>query len=366
MKPKLLLLCLLFTARPVFADIVLSTSINYSYNLVRKDAQVLPELGKKDILSATTDLSALRIAHVRRWVYRYMTQYSGAVTRASHNARYYRTFVEDIFSTYPDFPQILSDLPILESSYHPKAVSHAGAAGLWQFMPQTARGLQMSINRWSDERYNLITSTESAIAHLSYLYNRHHSWELALAAYNCGSGRVDRAVQKYPDATYWELIDRGALPRETQTYVQKFAALAIINRNRELFGFPETTHTSYNTRRVTLKYPVAISDLSHYSGVPESVLYFLNPQLKRKSTPLILKDYSILIPADSVATFTKNEEKLYTLRFNCIKQHTVQKGEYLGKIAKKYNVPMRYIISINILKKPYTLYPGATLYIPVM
>ncbi len=224
----------------------------------------------------------------------------------------------------------------------------------------------MEIDIWRDERRNLITSTQSAITHLSYLYERHGSWELALAAYNCGSGRVDNAVQTHPGADYWDLVDRGALPAETSTYVQKFSALSIINRNRGLFGFEKPRYKSYRMRYVTLKYPVAINDLSRYSGVQTSSIYFFNPQLKRGSTPLVQKNYSVLIPAENAEILAQNEEKLYKLRFNCIKRHTVKKGEYLGKIAKKYNVPMKYIISINTLKKPYTLYPGSTLYIPIL
>lgn len=352
--------------QPALCDIVLSTSVQYSYGLLHKDAVELPPLDNKDIIQSTADLSALRIPHVRLWVYNYTTRYRAAVTRASENARYYRAFVQDVFASHSEFPEILTDLPILESSYNPKAVSHAGAAGLWQFMPQTAQGLDMAIGRWSDERRNLILSTESAIAHLSYLHERHGSWELALAAYNCGSGRVDNAVQRYPDASYWELVNQSALPNETLTYVQKFSALSIINRNRTLFGFEEEKYNSYKMRYITLKYPVAIRDLANYSGVNESTIYFFNPQLKRASTPLVEKNYSLLIPAENAVLLEKNEEKLYKLRFNCIKQHKVQKGDYLGKIAKTYNVPMKYIISINALKKPYTLYPGSTLYIPIL
>ncbi|MFW6366764.1 MAG: LysM peptidoglycan-binding domain-containing protein, partial [Spirochaetota bacterium] len=130
--------------------------------------------------------------------------------------------------------------------------------------------------------------------------------------------------------------------------------------------FHESEYDSYRMRFITLKYPVSIRDLAVCSEVPESVIYFFNPQLTRQSTPLIVKNYSILIPAENADILRQNEEKLYKLRFNCIKTHTVRKGEYLGKIARQYNVPMKYIIAINTLRKPYTLYPGSTLYIPIL
>jgi membrane-bound lytic murein transglycosylase D len=366
MKKITLVLLFLGITHSLLSDIIHSVSVQHNYGLIKKDSTLIPELGKKDILESTEDLSALRIPHVREWVYNYLMKYPSAVSRASRNAKYYRAFVMDVFSSNPAFPQILSDLPILESSYNPKARSHAGAVGLWQFMPQTARGLNMSIDSWSDERQNLIISTQSAILHLQHLKQRHGQWEMALAAYNCGSGRVDTAVKKYPGATYWDLVDMKALPDETLTYVQKFSALSIINSNRELFGLEEQTYNSYKMKYVELKYPVALKDLAQYSGTNIDVIRFFNPQLRKSTTPLLQKNYSVLLPAMNAATLSRNENKLYSLRFNVIKKHKVKKGEYLGKIAEKYNVPMQYIIAINTLKKPYKLYPGKTLYIPVL
>ncbi len=88
------------------ADIILSTSIQYTYNLVQTEAVPIPPIENKDILAATSDLSALRIPHVRLWVYKYITVYPSAVTRSSENATYYRAFVQDVFKRNPGFPEI--------------------------------------------------------------------------------------------------------------------------------------------------------------------------------------------------------------------------------------------------------------------
>lgn len=362
--------CILFCASPqIFADPALSFSAN-SQTLNRKVPlaiqRKIPQNKKNNLCNGIRDLSVLHIPQVREWVYRFINGRPSVLTYSAVNSDYYRSLVVDTFKECSDLPLALTDLPVIESSYDPYARSRAGALGLWQFMPETGRGIGLDIDPWQDQRRNIILSTQAAAKHLEFLYSKYQSWELSLAAYNCGSGRIDRIMKENPGVDYWDLVESGKLPVETSHYVQKFAAASCILQHTHLFGFRKRNYTPSGITLFTFTYPVSIYSLSQKSGIPESVLYFLNPQLKRSTTPLTQKNYQLVIPKEYVNIIKEKEESLYTMRYKLLKRHVVRKGEYLGKIAKNYNVAMQHIIKINNLQKPYRLYPGNTIYIPVM
>ena len=138
-------------------------------------------------------------------------------------------------------PASLAFLPIVESWYNPRAVSWVGAAGLWQFMPPTARGMGMKVDRIVDERRDPYRSTPLALAYLSDLHEQFDSWFLALAAYNGGPGRMDRILRRYGqgevthDGLFMEVLEQ--LPRETRNFVPRFLAAATIGRDPAAYGF---------------------------------------------------------------------------------------------------------------------------------
>jgi membrane-bound lytic murein transglycosylase D len=365
-KKFCLLMLIVFIPVCATADIVLSALLKIETGEQQGLKAALPKPENRDILKSIEDLSALRIPAVRDWVYYYATRGRSYFIASVKNSQLYRPIIEEvILYDYPDMPLVIADLPILESSYTPYAVSRAGAVGLWQFMPKTAQMLDLSINTWEDGRRSLIPSTHAALKHLNHLYRHHHSWELALAAYNCGSSRVNRAVSLYPELSYWELVETGVLPVETSLYVQKYAALSLLYRHSRLYGLPSNPEEIIEVSNFDLKKPVSITHVANTVGIPESIIYLLNPQLKMKTTPLIESGYSLLIPVNYSETFYRKEDSLYTIPFSRVKTHKVSSGEYLSKIAKKYNIPMQQLIKLNNLKKPYLLKPGNKLLIPI-
>ena len=143
----------------------------------------------------------------------------------------------------PDLKQLLHDrglptelayLPLIESGYNPKAESKRNAVGLWQFIEPTAKTYGLRVDFWVDERLSVRKSTEAASDYLSFLYDRFGSWELALAAYNCGEGRVDRAIKRSGSRDFWKLA--RYLPKETRNYVPKFYAALLIARDPDRYG----------------------------------------------------------------------------------------------------------------------------------
>jgi membrane-bound lytic murein transglycosylase D len=127
-------------------------------------------------------------------------------------------------------------MALIESGFRPDPTSHAGARGLWQFMPATARQYGLRVDGDVDERTDPDKATPAAARYLNYLHDRFGDWTLAVAAYNCGEGRVERLMRKHDARTFWQLVEAGALPRETERYVPSIIAATIISRDPRAHG----------------------------------------------------------------------------------------------------------------------------------
>lgn len=143
------------------------------------------------------------------------------------NGRKYAPMILDALES-EGLPDRLLYLAMLESSLRPDAVSPAGATGIWQFMPATAREMGLRVSAEFDERRDPVASTRAAARYLSYLYDQMGDWALAAAAYNGGMGRVRRALERTGAKTYWDLVEQNALPDETMAYVPKIMAISIL------------------------------------------------------------------------------------------------------------------------------------------
>ena len=136
-------------------------------------------------------------------------------------------------------PEDLAYMALVESGFRPDPTSHAGAKGLWQFMPETAKRFGLKVGGGVDERTDPVKSTRAAAQYLKTLHAMFGDWPLAVAAYNCGEGRVQKALKKSGSSTYWELVEKKALPVETQRYVPSIVAATIISRDLTGYGLSE-------------------------------------------------------------------------------------------------------------------------------
>jgi membrane-bound lytic murein transglycosylase D len=132
----------------------------------------------------------------------------------------FRQILEDA-----DLPPSLALLPVIESGFRPRARGPRDSVGLWQFQAPTARRFGLIVNRRRDDRLNPDLATRAAARYLKYLHRHYRDWPLALAAYNCGEGRVDRALRRRPGATFWDLAEHHGLPRISRAYVPRFLAV---------------------------------------------------------------------------------------------------------------------------------------------
>lgn len=192
-------------------------------------------------------------------------------------------------------PAELAYLPLIESGYRTLAVSPAGAAGPWQFIPATGRRYGLRIDALVDERRDPIKSTHAASAYLKDLHEMFGDWELSLAAYNSGEYRVARILSQNKDVEdFWDMRDGGLLPRETSAYVPRFLAAVQIAKAPEIYGFETPTHTPEPYEMVDVDRQVSLRAAANLCGVSADELAELNPALRVGITP---SGYSLRVPA---------------------------------------------------------------------
>jgi membrane-bound lytic murein transglycosylase D len=195
-------------------------------------------------------------------------------------------------------PAELALIPFIESEFNPNDHSNKGALGLWQLMPGTARELGVKVHDGYDGRRNVIASTNAALAYFNDLGNNFNgNWYLAIAAYNCGQGKVESATRRLGTSNYWNL----PLPTETKYYVPKLLAVAEIVKNPEKYGveLPPIDNEPY-FKQVEVSKPVTLTNVAKTSGVDIKTLHTLNPDLKRTGTVVAQKNgaRTLLVPVN--------------------------------------------------------------------
>lgn len=242
-------------------------------------------------------------------------------------------------------PQELIHLAQAESGFMPRAVSRKAATGMWQFMASRAREYGLARNAYSDERLDPEKATRAAAKHLRDLHAQFGDWYLALAAYNCGPGCVERAVARTGYADFWELRARGVLPKETQNYVPAILALTIISKNLRDYGIDEIEYDSsidYDTIDITA--PTNLALVADVADSSVSELRELNPALLK---PIAPAGYALHVPKGTAPTVMAALEDIPPTQRISWRMHRVESGETLAAIAKRYNTPLSAIESAN-------------------
>jgi membrane-bound lytic murein transglycosylase D len=275
-------------------------------------------------------------------------------------------------------------LPVIESALNPQAHSRAGAAGLWQFMPSTGRLYGLEINSLVDERMDPIKSTEAACLFLKSLYNMFGDWTLALAAYNCGPGNVNKAIHRADGKKdFWSIYP--FLPAETRGYVPIFIAAAYSINYADLHGIcPEAIEMTENTDTIQTNVRQHLLQISEILGIELDELRRLNPQYAKDVIPGG-KTYSLCLPADRVTDYIDQQEVILGYRadelinnrraeidlaqqtglsggysVNGVTYYKIKNGDTLGGIAKKFHCSVSQIKSWNGLKSD-NIRAGSTL-----
>lgn len=284
-------------------------------------------------------------------------------------SKFYFPMFEAAFDRH-DVPLEMKYLAIVESALNPRAKSRVGATGLWQFMYSTGKAYDLEVSSYVDERMDPIASTEAAAKYLRRLYTMFDDWDLALAAYNSGLGNVSKAIRRSGGETnYWKL--RRYLSRETAGYVPSFQAMLYIYEYADEHGFepqrPRSTY--YGTDTIQVKQLITLDQIAKVTQTNRELLEFLNPSYKLGIIPFEKnKSYYVRLPYEKSGLFVTNEDDIYGFTENLIAKagteesqpetnkaetkidYYVKSGDYLGRIAEKYDVGVSQIKDWNNLR----------------
>lgn len=284
----------------------------------------------------------------------------------------YFPIIEDYLRKH-GLPEDLKYLPIVESALEARAVSHAGAVGLWQFMSETGRYYGLEITNQVDERCDPYRSTEAAMDYLSVLYDRFQDWELAIAAYNSGGGRVSRAIKRARSKDFWRV--KRYLPRETANYVPAFVAATYLLKHYEAHDLQPRIPSldAQLNRRIMLKRPFSFYEIAQISGATLEAIEFLNPAYTQSYIPAsAYRPRSLVLPQRNMiplqafleAEKTEQEKQAAFARapvFISQSENRIQnayteelfllrRGESLDALAERLEIPVLQIMAWNKLE----------------
>ena len=245
----------------------------------------------------------------RKYIQMYSNKMKNSVSVMLGASNFYNPIFEDALERY-GLPLELRYLPVIESALRPSATSRVGAAGLWQFMIATGKRYGLEVNTLVDERRDPIKSSEAAAHYLSDLYNMFGDWGLAIAAYNCGEGNVQKAILRSGNqegADFWTVYNR--LPRETRGYVPAFiAATYIMNYYCEHGITPREASLPAESDTIIVQKEVKFSQIAARCNVTIEELRAINPQYRKDIVPA---NYTLRLPAGSVEDFILSEDSIY-------------------------------------------------------
>jgi membrane-bound lytic murein transglycosylase D len=262
-------------------------------------------------------------------------------------------------------PLDLAYVPLIESAFKPNAVSRAKAKGVWQFMPGTALENGLKQDWYIDERADIEKATRAAAKYLKTLHKMFGDWHLALASYNGGPGRVQRAIKRSGRDDFWKLTATTKyLPRETRNYVPLILAAVIVARNPAQYGLNANPLELPVFERVWLPAAVDLRRIAEWTGTPAQVIQDLNPELRRWTTPIRSTDYELKVPEGTAELIMVKLAETPIEELVSLSHHTVKKGENLLSIAKKFKVSRTDLAEANYLSAKAPLNAGQQLIIP--
>ncbi len=323
---------------------------------------------------------------IKQYIVAYTTKRKATMEKMISLSRYYFPMFEEVLDR-EEMPLELRMLPIVESALNPTARSRVGATGLWQFMFATGRQFGLEVSTMTDQRQDPVLATNAACKYLKSLYGIYNDWTLALAAYNCGPGNVNKALKRAGEgaSTYWDIYPY--LPRETRGYVPAFIGATyayVYYREHNLVPNTNIEIPIIATDTVMITKTTHFNQIASTIDLPIEVIRNLNPMFKKDIVPAIDgKSYPLVIPASQVPSYMDNYDVIaskdstylgtYINPSNLKKAATastssttyrIKSGDTLGAIARKHGVTTLRLAQFNGMKTTTTLRIGRVLQIP--
>jgi membrane-bound lytic murein transglycosylase D len=281
------------------------------------------------------------------------------------NGSKYLPMIQKIF-TAQGLPLDLAYVPLVESAFRPEAISRASAKGVWQFMRGTALENGLRHDWYIDERSNPEKATLAAANYLKTLAATFGGdWPLALASYNGGPGRVQKAIQRVGAADFWSLAARPTLlPRETREYVPMILAAIVIARNPAQYGFAFDTVEGPPFETIRLPRAVELKRVAEWTGTPVEILKALNPELRRPMTPVKVTDYALNVPVGTGIEIARRMDQANGDDLISLTHYTVKNGDTLAAVARKLHISRSDLAEANDLSASAPLKAGQELMVP--
>lgn len=304
---------------------------------------------------------------VRDYLVKYTERGKKGMGKILGLCEYYMPFFQEIFTRH-GLPQELKAMAIVESALNPTAVSWAGAAGMWQFMPSAAKGYGLHVDTYVDERLDPIKSGEAAAEFLKDMYQVFGDWNLAIASYNCGPGNIQKAIRRAGSRKFWDIWPY--LPTETRGYVPAFVGVTYAMHYRNEYGI-EPVHIEMPAQTDTFKInkKLHLKQVCDLTGISLEEIKKFNPQYKLDIIPGNEREYILRLPHKYTDAFVQHEDSVYKHKAKeyfeplTIKKaseipdpqpkitYVVKKGDCLGTIADDYkNVTVEKLKQWNNLK----------------
>lgn len=308
---------------------------------------------------------------VKKFIELYAVKKRKLTARLLGLAQIYFPLFEEQLDKY-NMPLELKYLAVIESALNPTANSRAGAKGLWQFMYGTGKVYGLKVSSYVDDRFDPYKSTKAACEHLSDLYDIYGNWSLALAAYNSGAGNVNKAIRRSGGIkNFWAI--QNYLPRETRSYVPAFIAASYVltYANEHKISPVDPGILFYEVDTVTVRNPLTFDQISEMLNVPLDEVAFLNPSFKQGVIPASGENvFKLRLRKKYIGDFINNETALYAFKtkkglerdslmaiiygsYRETELYIVKSGETIGSIAKKYQMSVTELKSLNNLRKNY-------------
>jgi len=317
-----------------------------------------------DLQETPHDIEIPQNARVLQYVQLFSGRLKGYLEDGLSRGAQYLPMIQEVFRA-EGLPLDLAYVPLIESAFKPSAVSRAKAKGIWQFMRGTGLENGLEHDWYIDERADPEKATRAAAKYLTTLHKMFGDWHLALASYNGGPGRVQRAMKRSKRDDFWKLSASSRyLPRETRDYVPLILAAIVVARNPAQYGLnviePEVTRSE----QIAIYSPTDLRKIAEWAGVSVEVIQRLNPELRRWTTPVRATDYQLTVPegtGEQVLAALSTAEPEDLVSFN---RYSVKKGETISTIAKKLKVNRTDLAEANYLTTKAKLAAGQQLIIP--
>jgi len=325
----------------------------------------LKDAVQSDPLMANHDIPIPLNARVLSYIELFQGRLHDFIEEGMKRGSKYLPMIQNVFRA-EGLPLDLAYVPLVESAFKPNALSRTKAKGVWQFMAGT--GLENGLRRdwYIDERSDPEKATLAAAKYLRTLSKLFGGdWHLALASYNGGPGRMQRALKTARVDNFWTLTDNSKiLPRETREYVPMILAAIVIARNPAQYGFDFASEVPAAFEKVTLPRPVDLRRVAEWTGSSIDQIQALNPELRRWTTPVRDKQYELKVPAGTAHQVSLRLTDASSADLASLKFYTVKKGETLPLIARKLHVSKADLAEANYLPAAARVAAGQKLMVP--